>query len=331
MHTLRIATISTLSLLVVVSALAGGVYIAGAAFTGPSSPPPGSDGAIRADSSGNIGINIAPSASYKLYIDGDIGLASGDQVDFHDEVGDKVHWFSNTFGTGIELGTLTNWSVANHIWRIGGTSVSAGDAYMGLNNQGLTVVNNVTSTGSISGSKLCIGTSCQTSWPSGAWITSGSNIYYSAGKISVGSSATPNANTLLYIASSTAIGNNNSFGALLSIGATTADYPGDIPLATTNPNIILSGLNNTSIAFHDSGCCVSKIRYTANAFHVGEAIVGADPANLVLYNGLVLGSRTTSMAPAAVNGTIYYDTSLNKFRCYENSAWKDCIGSATYQ
>jgi hypothetical protein len=32
--------------------------------------------------------------------------------------------------------------------------------------------------------------------------------------------------------------------------------------------------------------------------------------------------------PTAANGVIYYDSSLNKFRCYENGAWKDCITTA---
>jgi len=35
-----------------------------------------------------------------------------------------------------------------------------------------------------------------------------------------------------------------------------------------------------------------------------------------------------SSEPTGANGVIYYDSTLNKFRCYENGAWKDCITTA---
>jgi hypothetical protein len=34
-----------------------------------------------------------------------------------------------------------------------------------------------------------------------------------------------------------------------------------------------------------------------------------------------------SSAPTGANGVIYYDSTVNKFRCYENGAWTDCIGA----
>jgi hypothetical protein len=33
-------------------------------------------------------------------------------------------------------------------------------------------------------------------------------------------------------------------------------------------------------------------------------------------------------APAGANGVIYYDATANKFKCFENGTWKDCISSA---
>ncbi|MEM5875421.1 MAG: hypothetical protein QXW01_02335 [Candidatus Aenigmatarchaeota archaeon] len=70
---------------------------------------------------------------------GDIVLGSGGQIDFYDETGDKIYWYSNTYGTGIESGTLTDWSNSRFRWRIGGTSVSTGTEIMTLTSTGLRI------------------------------------------------------------------------------------------------------------------------------------------------------------------------------------------------
>ncbi|MFA6082681.1 MAG: tail fiber domain-containing protein [Patescibacteria group bacterium] len=46
------------------------------------------------------------------------------------------------------------------------------------------------------------------------------------------------------------------------------------------------------------------------------------------FNGggtITLGSKTAD--PTGANGMSYYNSSTNKFRCYQNSAWTDCVGS----
>jgi len=69
----------------------------------------------------------------------DILLGSGDQLDFTDEVGDKAYWYSNTYGTGIESGTLTNWSGSQFRWRTAGTDATTGTERMLLTTTGLTL------------------------------------------------------------------------------------------------------------------------------------------------------------------------------------------------
>ena len=63
----------------------------------------------------------------------------------------------------------------------------------------------------------------------------------------------------------------------------------------------------------------------------------ADTQNLALKIGggdvspdaspalLVLDYKNTSGDPTGVNGAMYYNSNTSKFRCYENSEWKDCI------
>lgn len=47
-------------------------------------------------------------------------------------------------------------------------------------------------------------------------------------------------------------------------------------------------------------------------------------ANAVL---LILDSYSTAADPTGVTGAMYYNTSSNRFRCYENGAWENCVGS----
>jgi hypothetical protein len=41
---------------------------------------------------------------------------------------------------------------------------------------------------------------------------------------------------------------------------------------------------------------------------------------------LVLDTKTDATDPTGVNGGMYYNSNLGKFRCYENGVWKDCVG-----
>jgi hypothetical protein len=43
----------------------------------------------------------------------------------------------------------------------------------------------------------------------------------------------------------------------------------------------------------------------------------------------VLDVKNTSGDPTGTNGAMYYSSSSNKFRCYENGAWTNCIGSVS--
>jgi len=63
-------------------------------------------------------------------INADLLLGTGGQVDFAEDVGDKLLLYSNSYGIGIEASTLTTWSSVNHRWRVGGTSVSTGTEEM---------------------------------------------------------------------------------------------------------------------------------------------------------------------------------------------------------
>lgn len=81
--------------------------------------------------------NATVSGSWTFGVD--LALASAAQIDFADVAEDKIYWYSNTYGTGVEGYTLTHWSAANHRWRVGGTSASTGTQKMILNSVGLQI------------------------------------------------------------------------------------------------------------------------------------------------------------------------------------------------
>jgi hypothetical protein len=58
----------------------------------------------------------------------------------------------------------------------------------------------------------------------------------------------------------------------------------------------------------------------------GQVRVGASTADAVgvLF---VLDTKNTAGDPTGTDGGIYYNSSLGKFRCFEDGSWKDCIGT----
>ncbi len=79
----------------------------------------------------------------------DFYFGTGAQVDFHDEIADKLYLYSNTYGIGIEASTLTNWSGTQFRWRVGGTSVTTGSERMLLTGSGLTVTGSATTSSNL--------------------------------------------------------------------------------------------------------------------------------------------------------------------------------------
>ncbi|HWT40446.1 MAG TPA: right-handed parallel beta-helix repeat-containing protein [Dongiaceae bacterium] len=57
-----------------------------------------------------------------------------------------------------------------------------------------------------------------------------------------------------------------------------------------------------------------------------RVVVGTGSAGNTTGYLFILDSKTTSGDPAGVNGAMYYNGSMNAFRCYTNGAWANCAG-----
>jgi hypothetical protein len=91
----------------------------------------------------------------------------------------------------------------------------------------------------------------------------------------------------------------------------------------TSTNTIQTTSTNAFKVQNASSLAVLTANTSGNALQVGSSTTDA---NAIL---LGLDSYNNGTDPTGFNGAIYYNTSLNKFRCYQNAAWTDCIGSGS--
>ncbi|MFA4937174.1 MAG: hypothetical protein WC575_02725, partial [Patescibacteria group bacterium] len=85
-----------------------------------------------------------------------------------------------------------------------------------------------------------------------------------------------------------------------------------LSLTSTTPTI--------SATVADLNLQVKGIATTANVQ------IGAGGAGSATPDLLVLDVKSDAGDPTGTEGAMYYNESVNKFRCFENSAWSDCVG-----
>jgi hypothetical protein len=187
-------------------------------------------------------------------------------------------------------------------------------------------------------------------------ITSGAiNGQTIAGAASFGTSVTaPSliANTGVYTGASSGTERLDSSGNLVSIGNITG--AGAVSFATGGATALsldtgggaainIAGTNATSIVIggNTTATITEKVaNSSATAFTLqtagGTDLLVADSTGSRLYVGgsagsstpilLVLGVKNTSGDPTETDGSMYYNSTNNRFRCGENGAFVNCIG-----
>jgi len=69
------------------------------------------------------------------------------------------------------------------------------------------------------------------------------------------------------------------------------------------------------------GTSTFSVDTNGNIVRIGSAT--ADGTGVIF----VLDTKNTTGDPGGVNGAQYYNSFINKFRCFEDGSWKDCIGA----
>jgi hypothetical protein len=93
-----------------------------------------------------------------------------------------------------------------------------------------------------------------------------------------------------------------------------------------NPMTIAPNGNSTEAlkVVNTGNSAILTVDTLNNYVQIGSAT--AHTSNAVL---LTLDQYNNATDPTGVNGAMYYNTNLNKFRCYENGAWVNCISAIT--
>jgi hypothetical protein len=119
--------------------------------------------------------------------------------------------------------------------------------------------------------------------------------------------------------------NASPSGQLLSLQNNVSSGTQVFGVSTTGSVSIQTTTNSTTALQlqNSSGTAVLTINDSSSpaTIQVGSSTPNA---NAIL---LVLNSYNIATDPAGTNGAMYYNTSTNTFRCYENGIWKNCIST----
>ena len=139
--------------------------------------------------SGNVGIGTASPAE-KLEISGGslyVHGSSGGQgrVIMRIDSGHQWEWYPAASSIGLYDRTAGDYKIQ---------ITNTGNVGIGISSpsERLDVGGNIKASGDVTGSRLCIGTSCRNSWPSGGdtdWTESGGNVYRSSGNVGIGTAS----------------------------------------------------------------------------------------------------------------------------------------------
>ncbi|HET9412057.1 MAG TPA: hypothetical protein VFO38_04375 [Candidatus Saccharimonadales bacterium] len=115
------------------------------------------------------------------------------------------------------------------------------------------------------------------------------------------------------------------------VSGQTADV---LQLDVTGVGRVVSVNNGGASTFQNYSNSTTAFR-VLNSASVPQFVVDASNSRMYIGNPtgdttgalLVLDTKTSAGDPTGVNGGMYYNSSLGKMRCYENSAWNDCIST----
>nr|HPM08485.1 hypothetical protein [Candidatus Pacearchaeota archaeon] len=137
-------------------------------------------------------------------------------------------------------------------------------------------------------------------------------------------------------------------GYIIPLSASTTNWNNfyDTPSGRITAGDHIDWSGNTLNVLDDWWNALSDMTLTQGYVYVGDSSNNPIATSTLFISGQKVGIATTTMtgalsieggaylgptstAPATANGMMYYNVTENKFKCYQNSAWVDCITAAS--
>lgn len=104
---------------------------------------------------------------------------------------------------------------------------------------------------------------------------------------------------------------------------TTALGAHDLTTHANGTGNVVTNLSGTGdFMIQNNGVSTFQVQDDGNVY-IGDLVSTSTTGSLVVLDSITIDPTV------AVNGAMYYNSTTNKFRCYEAGIWKDCISSST--
>lgn len=275
---------------------------------------------------GDLGVNQSVTSGQTVTFVGGVGLTTTGSATRNITVDlDNTAVTAASYGTASSVGSFTV-DAQGRITNASNTAIAISASAITSGTLSVTRGGTGVDGSSASNGQLLIGNGSGYSLAS---ITAGSGISVSNG---AGSITIENSGAAASCSSSSnyICNDGNSVGSARTIGTNDAQNLNFETNGSTAATISSMGEtlfkdpSNSVISFQVQNS--SALPYFTVDTSGGRILIGSTTPDATAI-AMVLDSSTAE--PAGVNGAMYYNSTSNKFRCFENSAWVNCIGSSS--
>ncbi|MEP7103575.1 MAG: hypothetical protein ABI721_02620 [Candidatus Dojkabacteria bacterium] len=159
----------------------------------------------------------------------------------------------------------------------------------------------------------------------GGTLTSALNITRTAGTVTNGLIFNGTIGTDITTAATRALTIESGTTGSITIGGDGSNESISLGNGAAVKTLTIGSTNTTSLTTIQSGS--GNINFqVAGAGTTGTVQVGAGGAGSSTPDVFGLDVKNTTGDPTGANGQMYYNSNTNKFRCFQNGAWANCIG-----